>query len=369
MLTMLFNAFAQVVGPFNARSIAGSEAVGMNYPVNTMFALAPETHFGAGLESAVVSGGNFSLADGEALVIKMPDVPSAYSGIELMNVFGAALPYTLAQTTLNNTTAYHSDGFTYYVVSATNPGVANWLDSSGVTTGEIFARFENVTDPATALGLQVTTQVVPLADLHDYLPADFPVVSPAEYAADMAQRVFSYDYALDLSRMHAQPGWVLQELLLNAFKGLMGSDNFDSVFGSQPFTPLELRLTPAFTPDFHAVGHDLLAHPFTSLSAILHNLPLAFSDVKLPIELAMAQTVLSLFLPGQKLGEVLHDAVFDPNSGIIAGFLNARDDLATAVLTANGNFPTELGELATEQWAHMSDLIQAASSTAADAVG
>jgi hypothetical protein len=37
----------------------------------------------------------------------------------------------------------------------------------------------------------------------------------------------------------------------------------------------------------------------------------------------------------QQLGSLLNGPVFDPNTGIIAGFLNARDDLATSVLTAN----------------------------------
>jgi hypothetical protein len=366
LLTKLFSAFAQIVGPFNERSIAGAEAVGMTTPVNTMGALGPETSFGAGLQSAVVSGGNFDLDPGEALIVKVPEVGSAYSGIELMNVFGAALPYTLAQTTLNNTTAFHDpDGYTYYVVSATNPGVANWLDSSGVTRGEIFARFENVSDPASATGLPVTAEVVPVANVGDYLPADTPTVSPEEYAADMAQRVFSYDYALDVSRMHAQPDWVTQELLLYAFKGLMGSDNFEAAFGAEPVTPLALRFTDALSPDWATVMHDIVTNPAASLSAIINNLDLAASDITLPVELALGHTVLSLFLP-QQAGSLLHDALLDPNTGIIAGLLNARDDLATAILTANDDFPSQLGKLATLQWEHMPELVAGNDTGASD---
>ena len=194
--------------------------------------------FATGLPSADVSGGNFDLNPDQALIVQVPDVPSGYSGIELMNVFGAALPYTLAQTTLNNTTAFADpDGYTYYVVSATNPGVANWLDSNGASSGEIFARFENLPDGTDPTGLPVTTEVVPVADVASYLPADTPTVSPAEYAADMSQRVFSYDYALDLSRENAQPDWVLQELILHGLQGVMGADDFAAVFGSDPSTP------------------------------------------------------------------------------------------------------------------------------------
>jgi hypothetical protein len=363
LLTTLFTAFSNIVGPFNQENMGLAKVAGIDLAPNTMSALAPETSvFATGLPSAVVSGGNFDLDPDQALIVQVPDVPSGYSGIELMNVFGAALPYTLAQTTLNNTTAFADpDGYTYYVVSATNPGVANWLDSSGVNSGEIFARFENLPDGSDPIGLPVTT-VVPVANVASYLPADTPAVSPAEYAADMSQRVLSYDYALDLSREHAQPDWVLQELLLHGLQGVMGTDDFTAVFGSDPTIPLELRFTPAFAPDWATVDHDLLTNPIGSLEAIVNNLPLAASDINLPTELALGQTVLSLLLP-QQLGSLLNDTIFDPNTGVIAGFLNARDDLATAVLTANNDFPTELGSLATLEWANMTELVQSTSST------
>lgn len=359
LLTTLFTAFGNIVGPFNQENMSLAEVAGIELPPNTMSPLASETSvFATGLPSADVSGGNFHLDPGEALIVKVPDVPSAYSGIELMNVFGAALPSTLAQTTLNNTTAFHDpDGYTYYVVSATNPGVANWLDSNGVTSGEIFARFENLPDGADPTGLPVTTEVVPVPDVASYLPADTPTVSPAQFAADMSERVFSYDYALDMSRENAQPDWVTQELILHGLQGVMGSDNFDAVFGSEPFTPLALRLTPALSPDWATVDHDIMTNPVGSLEAIFNNLPLASSDINLPMDLAVGQTVLSLLFP-QQLGSLLNDTLFDPNTGIIAGFLNARDDLATAVLTANNDFPSQLGSLATLEWANMSELVQ-----------
>jgi hypothetical protein len=364
LLTTLFTAFANIVGPFNQENMNLAEVAGIELPANTMSPLAPETSvFATGLPSAEVSGGNFDLDPGDALIVKVPDVAAAYSGIELMNVFGAALPFTLAQTTLNNTTAFDDpDGYTYYVVSATNPGVANWLDSNGVSSGEIFARFENLPDGTDPTGLPVTTEVVPVADVASYLPADTPTVSPAEYAADMSQRVFSYDYALDASRETAQPDWVLQELILNGLQGVMGTDNFDAVFGSEPVTPLALRFTPALSPDWTAVDHDIVTNPVASLEAIFNNLPLAASDITLPMELGVGDTVLSLLLP-QQLGSLFDETVLDPNTGIIAGLLNARDDLATAVLTANNDFPSQLGSLATAEWANMPELVQATGTT------
>ncbi|OQZ95602.1 hypothetical protein [Mycolicibacter algericus] len=358
-LTTLFSAFAKIAGPFNTQNMGLAQIAGIQQPANTMSPLTTETSlFATGLPSADVSAGNFDLEPGQALIVKVPDVEAAYKGIELMNVYGAALPFTLAQTTLNNTTAFHSaDGYTYYVVSATNPGVANWLDTGGIPNGEIFARFENLPDGTDPTGTEVTTQVVPVADVAQYLPDDTPTVSAAEYAADMTQRVLSYDYALDVSRMSAQPSWLIQQLLFSGLKGLIGDDNFAAVFGAEPETPLELRFTDALSPDWDAVWHGIAADPFGSLTAVVDNLPLLWSDISLPFQLAAAQSVLSLLLPGTA-GSLLNDALLDPNSGIVAGLLNARDDLATVILTANDAWPTEVGETAAQQWANMSELVE-----------
>ncbi|WP_225401455.1 hypothetical protein [[Mycobacterium] zoologicum] len=357
VLNMLFSAFAQIVVPFNQRSIEGGASVGMEVPANTMMNLAPETSFGVGLESAVVTGGNFDLDPGEALVLKLPTVDAAYSGIELMNVYGGALPYVMAQTTLNDTQAFHSDdGYTYYVVSATNPGVANWLDTGGLTTGEIFARYENVTDRADAIGLGVEAHVVSMDDLANWLPDDTPTVSPEEFAADMARRVFSYDYAMDISRIHAQPAWVLQQLELNALSAVMGSENFESVFGTQPSTPIELRFTDALSPDWDAVMRSVMDHPMESLTSVWNALPVLSADITMPISLALAQGAMSLLLPQMAL-TAIDDALFNPNTSILAGLLNARDDFATVILSGNNDWPTELSAQAAQQWANMSDLI------------
>ena len=67
---------------------------------------------------------------------------------------------------------------------------------------------------------------------------------------------------------------MLQELLLHGLQGVMGQDNFDAVFGSDPVTPLALRFTPALTPDWDTVTHDIVTHPVTSLEAIVNTLPL-----------------------------------------------------------------------------------------------
>lgn len=382
LISRLLHTIAPTVIPFNQLNMQVNGAAGILQPPNTMSDLESQSGYGVALPSAAVTSGHFSLDPGEALIVKIPQIDSAgMNGIELMNVYGANLPATLAQTSLNGTQSFLSDdGYTYYVVSATNPGVANWLDSGGVTSGEIYMRYQNI--PAAdrpATPLPVETQVVSVDDVAKYLPADTPAVSAAQYAADMNERVLSYNYALDTARVAGQPGWVTQQLWLHDIQTAMGNDNYAAVFGEQPFTPMWLRFTPALSPDLLALSKAFLSDPSASLTAIDDNWDLAMKDVSLPVQLAQAlleknfeqtagavqsalssgdltQVLTALTSGGQQFGTILSDALFDPNTSIISGLLNARDDLATSVFTATGGFGDVANPLAALEWALLPEL-------------
>lgn len=146
------------------------------------------------------------------------------------NAFGQTAPAVTATGGLNDTQAFHDpDGYTYYVISSQNPGVANWLDDNGVSNGGIWLRFEDLTHPPAA-PIPVTTQVVNVADVREYLPADTPVVTPAEYAAGLKERLFEWDYAHD---QNVDKGWLGANLEFGQFKAAMGTDEFSGIFGGQ----------------------------------------------------------------------------------------------------------------------------------------
>lgn len=387
-ISSLLNVLALETTGYNKLVTEIGATGGILLPADTMSPLESEAIIPGGLPSEVISEGNFQLQPDQALIVKVPDVTAPYQGIELESVFGQTLPHTLEQTSLNSTQVFSDpDGYTYYVISATNPGVANWLDSGNLDAGQVFARFQGLSagEASDVTGQQVTTEVVPVADVSQYLPADTPTVTPAEYAADMSARVLSADYALDSSRTS---GWVTQELALNDLQAAMGTSQFDNVFGTEPSTPMWLRLTPALSPNEATLVKDILADPSGSLTAIQDNLPLAEKDIELPITLAqtllqqdftqtaqavqgdlssgdLTQALTALEAGDQQLGSILNGALFDPNTSITAGILNARDDLATAILTADGGFPSQAGPLATLEWSDMSQLAQLTPSTVA----
>lgn len=345
----------------------------------TQIAMSGVNYGGAsgGVPTQANAFGSFDLQPGQALIVKVPDIDANYSGIELENKFGQTLGYTLEQSSLNNTQVFSDqDGFTYYVISSTNPGVANWLDTHGLENGEVFVRWQQLTSAEAPSGTGITTQVVPVADVSQYLPSDTPTVSPAEYAADMTSRVLSYDYDLDASRTS---DWVTQELYLSDLQQAMGTSNFDAVFGTEAATPMWLRLTPALSPEWNTVANDLLTNPNGSVTAIENNLALAENDIALPTQLAQtlldqdftqtASTVESHLSSGdlsgalsalnsgvQELGSIANGAFLDPNTSITAGLLNARDDLTTAIITANGGFPNQADPLATLEWNYLPEL-------------
>lgn len=380
----------------NDTAIALAEEGGITQPENTMSAFESASQSVIGAAAAQYnSAGEFDLEPGQALIVEIPNEDIAgYSGINLYTAWGQTLPYPLEIDSLNNTQAFEDpDGYTYYVVSATNPGVANWLDTGGLETGEVYARFLDLPAGTDLDGLTVTTEVVPVADVSEYLPADTPTVSPAEYAATMTNDVLSYDYAEDVDRT-SNSSWVAEQLWIYDLQQTMGTANYDAVFGDPDAssTPMWLRLTPALSPDWTTVAKDFLTDPSGSLTAIENNVTLAENDIALPTQLAetllqqdfsqtfqaveadltsdnWAQALTDLETGGQQLGSILDDALFDPNTSITAGILDARDDLATAVVNAKGGSPTDAGLLATLEWDVLPQLTQLSDATTATEFG
>ncbi|HEX7323557.1 MAG TPA: hypothetical protein VF299_11640 [Mycobacterium sp.] len=313
----------------------------------------------------VSTHGSFSLEPDQALIVKVPDVESAYSGLQLADALGQSVPYATVQGSLNDTQAFHDpDGYTYYVFSSEDPGVANWVDVSGLKDGKALLRWQDYTNPVPNTPVQ--TEVVPVADVRDYLPADTPTVSPAEYAADFKERLFEYDYRMDQDH---NSSWITANLWEDQIRSVIGNDQYDALFGAQQAVPSMLdRLTdPALTPSMTTVAQDILANPSGSLSATVQNLPLLVRDVDmsavfgvlrldeitgqtwLAIQSAISSDqpsqVLTAFETGvQELGTALNQMWTDPTTSITAGLLNARDDLAVAIMNAGSYTPLSAGD-------------------------
>jgi hypothetical protein len=333
-------------------------------PDNTFLPIAPlsGTVGGGATQTSglqVASIGHFSLEPDQALIVKAPDIAARYSGITLDDGWAQPSPYVSVQGSLNDTQAFHDpDGFTYYVISGQDPGVANWVNDSDFADGNVVLRWQHVADPDTIPATSPQAEVVNVADVRNDLPADTPTVTPAERAADLQERLLEYDYREDQTH---NMGWVTNNLEYDQIKAAMGADHFNQVFGGQQDVPsvLDRLLSPALSPNLTTVAHDILTNPDDSLSAIINNLPLAAKDIDLPIVLA-ALRLEQVFEQGtgvQGLETVFNETLADPTTSITAGILNARDDLAVSIMNAGNYSPLSPTDF-TSVWDQLSQLAQ-----------
>lgn len=153
-------------------------------PINTLSEPAPTQ---GGLTGQVSSRGHYRLAGDEALIVVVAPSNAPYQGFQLGHLWWfISLDYKTRQSSLTTGQAHASaDGQYRFVVSTTDPGVPNWLDTAGHREGFMFLRWQGLAGP---LPPQPRTQLVKLADLRKHVPADEPVVTPEQRQAQLALR-------------------------------------------------------------------------------------------------------------------------------------------------------------------------------------
>jgi hypothetical protein len=118
--------------------------------------------------------GLYELGPDEAVIYET-EMPKhcLYWNIQVTDMMWNAVDYMNRQSHLNNYLAkIDKDGKFRAVISATDPGVPNWLDSAGYAKGMLEGRWRECSSYPTP-----TLTRVKLADLRKYLPADTPVVT------------------------------------------------------------------------------------------------------------------------------------------------------------------------------------------------
>ncbi|MEE3849556.1 hypothetical protein VZC37_04390 [Gordonia sp. LSe1-13] len=139
----------------------------LDEPVNTF--TAPRLTPG-GLATQYSSVGHYRLADDEAMIITVPRSDAPYQGFQLGSMWYISLDYVNHQTSLNSAQAQvDPDGMIRMVVSRRNPGVANWIETTGRTTGIMQFRWQR-TDEAIAPDQGPSAQVIDIGDVAQHLP-------------------------------------------------------------------------------------------------------------------------------------------------------------------------------------------------------
>jgi hypothetical protein len=139
---------------------------------------------GGGQSTNIYAGGVFELEPDEALIIesRIPEPPQ-YIGFHLGNLWGESLDFANRQTSLNGFQVEpDSDGVLRYVVAHRDPGVPNWLDTTGHREGFLTPRWAYSKQPTPDRWPSIRAEKVRFDEIRSHLPADTRTVSPAERA-------------------------------------------------------------------------------------------------------------------------------------------------------------------------------------------
>jgi hypothetical protein len=121
--------------------------------------------------------GLFELKPGEVLLLES-DLPERclYWNMQLSDPLWNAVDWLNRQSSLNARQArLDSDGRLRAVIALEDPGVPNWLDPGDFDNGSIMIRWNR-----SSSGPEPALKSVPVAKLRQHLPADTPVVTPAQ---------------------------------------------------------------------------------------------------------------------------------------------------------------------------------------------
>jgi hypothetical protein len=137
---------------------------------------------GGGQSTNLYAGGVFELGPDEALLIesRTPTLPQ-YQGFHLANLWGESLDYANHQTSLNGFQCERdADGAVRYVVAHRDPGVPNWLDTTGHREGFLTPRWTYSETPPQDRWPSIHARRVGFDAIREHLPGGVREVSPAE---------------------------------------------------------------------------------------------------------------------------------------------------------------------------------------------
>ncbi len=142
-----------------------------------------------GVSGRFMAFGTWDLGEDEALVVTTWPASGNYQGIQLTDLWWSSLEYANRQASLTGDQALLGDDGSYtFVLAASDPGVANWLDTMGMRRGVIMLRFDGTREPTFDPSKRPVARLVPLSDLDNHLGPGVPRISAEERRAAIAAR-------------------------------------------------------------------------------------------------------------------------------------------------------------------------------------
>lgn len=145
---------------------------------------------GGGQSTNIYAGGVYELEPDEALVIHAHTrVEPQYIGFHLSNLWGESHDFAHHQSSLNGFQADREpDGSIYWVVAHRDPGVANWVDTTGHREGFMAPRWAYSQTPPPSDWPRIEATKVRFDEIRRHLPAGVRPVGARERAEQLRIR-------------------------------------------------------------------------------------------------------------------------------------------------------------------------------------
>jgi hypothetical protein len=146
------------------------------------------------LVTQAYSIGHFNIGEDQALVLTLDAGNARYASIQVSNLWGVTQDAVRRSMSLNTSQASPgADGVFTFVLSAKDPGVANWLDPDGLRQGFLFLRWAAFGPRNEAREtLSAHAHLVSLRDLKREIPASLARVNPEARRARALEREADY---------------------------------------------------------------------------------------------------------------------------------------------------------------------------------
>jgi hypothetical protein len=150
--------------------------------------LTPPVETSNGLPGQRSSIIQFALEPGEAVLVTASKSRFPYQGFQAGNVWFESFEWARHQTSLTTAQALpDADGLYRFVVSPTDPGVPNWIDTRGQLRGFAFMRWQGLDEDIPPQEFP-SARIVELAELRAQLPPETPVVDASARQLALSRR-------------------------------------------------------------------------------------------------------------------------------------------------------------------------------------
>jgi len=143
---------------------------------------AASTDTGGGMSTNIYAGGLFDLAKDEALYIEAQySGEPVYTSFHLGNLWGESPDYANHQSSLNGYQMYMGkDQVQRWVVAHRDPGVQNWLDTTGLPKGYLSHRWAYSKLPAKEQWPKITAKKIRFDQIASHFPIDQPILTETQ---------------------------------------------------------------------------------------------------------------------------------------------------------------------------------------------